>query len=76
MSEESYKIYVLEECDTIYNDAHPSFSLDNLQWISEKGGNSCRRSAFCNADHDGDDDDGGHDGGCHVGGYDDGYQDD
>ena len=39
---------------------HPSFSLDNLQWISEKGGNSCRSSAFGNGDQDGDDDDDGH----------------
>ena len=32
MSEESY-INVLEECDIIYDDVHPSFNLDNLQWM-------------------------------------------
>ena len=25
---------------------HPSFSLDNLQWIGEKGCNSCRGGTF------------------------------
>ena len=64
--DESYKKQ-LEECDPIFNDSHPSSSLDNLQWIGEKGGNSCCSSTF-DADHDDDGDDG-------DGGYDDGHDD-
>ena len=30
--EESY-MNALKECDTIYDDAHPSYSLDNLHWM-------------------------------------------